>query len=105
MFDLADGFVALPGGLGTLEEVLEVLTWMQLGFHTKPCGLLNVCGYYDGLLAFIDHAVAERFVREEHRAAILVASAPEGLLDMLAAYEAPHVEKWLDRRPRDPEAG
>jgi uncharacterized protein (TIGR00730 family) len=67
MFDLADGVIALPGGIGTIEEVLEVITWAQLGLHAKPCGLLNVCGYYDRLLEFLDHAVDQQFVTPEHR--------------------------------------
>lgn len=95
MADLSDGFVALPGGLGTLEELMEVWTWAQLGIHRKPVGLLNVEGYFDGLLAFIDHAVAEGFVRETHRAMLLVGDTPEVLLDALAAYEPPDVPRWL----------
>lgn len=97
MSDLAHGFVALPGGMGTLEEFFEVLTWAQLGFHRKPSGLLNVEGYFDGLLEFLDHSAAERFVRPEHRAMISVASEPGELLDLLAAYQAPVVEKWIER--------
>jgi hypothetical protein len=97
MADLSDAFVALPGGLGTLEELAEMLTWAQLGLHAKPCGLLDVCGYYDGLLAFLDHAVTERFVRREHRALLLAACEPEELLARLAMYRPPAVEKWLDR--------
>src|SRR6188472_4282994 len=81
MADLADAFVALPGGWGTLEEFFEVLTWAQLGLHQKPCGLLNVGGYFDGLLAFLDHAVAERFVRAENGALVMVATSVDGLLD------------------------
>jgi uncharacterized protein (TIGR00730 family) len=97
MADLADGFVALPGGWGTLEEFFEVLTWAQLGLHRKPCGLLNVGGYFDGLLEFADHAAAEGFVRREHRQMISVADAPAVLLDRLAAHQPPLVEKWIDR--------
>jgi uncharacterized protein (TIGR00730 family) len=88
MADLSDAFVALPGGFGTLEEFCEVLTWSQLGLHRKPCGLVNVDGYYDPLLALLDHAVAERFVRPEHRALVLQATEPEPLLELLAGYEA-----------------
>ena len=97
MADLASAFVALPGGLGTLEELAEMLTWAQLGLHAKPCGLLDVCGYYEGLLTFLDHAVAERFVRREHRALLLAAREPDELLARLAQVRAPAVEKWLDR--------
>lgn len=97
MADLAHGFVALPGGMGTLEEFFEILTWAQLGMHRKPAGLLNVRRYYDGLLAFLDHSAAERFVRPEHRAMISVAEEPAELLDLLAAYRPPVVEKWIER--------
>jgi uncharacterized protein (TIGR00730 family) len=97
MAELSAGFIALPGGLGTLEELFEVLTWGQLGLHRKPCGLLNVGGFYDGLLSFIDHTVNERFVKPENRAMILVADAPDALLDLLERYVPPVVDKWLDR--------
>jgi uncharacterized protein (TIGR00730 family) len=97
MADLSDAFVALPGGYGTLEEFCEVLTWGQLGLHRKPCGLLNVEGYYDALLAFLDHAVTERFVHPAHRALVLESREPDTLLDQLAGYIPPTLEKWLDR--------
>ncbi|HXG67464.1 MAG TPA: TIGR00730 family Rossman fold protein [Blastocatellia bacterium] len=97
MADLSDAFIALPGGLGTLEEFCEITTWAQLGLHRKPCGLLNVEGYYDPLLAFLDHAVAERFVRPEHRSFILADSDPERLLDALMSYQPPTLHKWIDR--------
>jgi uncharacterized protein (TIGR00730 family) len=97
MADLADAFVALPGGLGTLEELFEVLTWAQLGMHAKPCGILNVAGYYDALLGFLDRAVADRLVLPAHRAMLLVEEKPAALLDRFAGYHAPRVEKWLDR--------
>src|SRR5207302_682737 len=80
MSDLADGFLTLPGGFGTLEEFFEVVTWAQIGIHRKPCGLLNVSGYFDPLLAFADHALAERFVRPEHRSLILTDTDPGRLL-------------------------
>ena len=98
MADLADGFVALPGGLGTLEELAEVLTWSQLGLQSKPCGLLDVEGFFDPLLAFLDHTVTERFVSTEHRALVLAADRPDALLDLLAGWRpgAPGA-KWLDR--------
>jgi uncharacterized protein (TIGR00730 family) len=98
MADLSDGFVALPGGWGTLEEFFEVLTWAQLGLHSKPCGLLNVGGYFDGLLAFLDHAVAERFVRTENGALVMVATSVDGILDQFDRYKTPPpTEKWIDR--------
>lgn len=97
MFELSDAFIALPGGMGTVEEVLEILTWAQLGFHGKPCALLDICGYYEKLLGFLDHAVAQRFVRPEHRGMVLVADSPVGVLALLRNYTAPKIEKWLDR--------
>jgi uncharacterized protein (TIGR00730 family) len=100
MSDLADAFIALPGGWGTLEEFFEVLTWAQLGLHRKPCGLLNVHGYFDGLLAFLSHTIDEGFVRPEYAAMIAVATTPEALLDRLASAAPPAVEKWLDRTNR-----
>jgi uncharacterized protein (TIGR00730 family) len=86
MMDLSDGFIALPGGLGTQEELFEVLTWSQLGFHKKPCGLLNVEGYYDKLCSFLDHAVDEQFVKTHHREMLLVDDSPEKLLTLMEAY-------------------
>jgi uncharacterized protein (TIGR00730 family) len=97
MNDLADGFIALPGGWGTFEEFFEVLTWAQLGLHRKPCGLLNAHGYFDQLLSFIDHSVEERFVRSHHRSIVLVASSPGELLRQFDSYVPPTVEKWIDR--------
>ncbi len=97
MAELADAFVALPGGVGTLEELFEVYTWNQLGLHAKPLGLLNVRGYFDGLVRFLDHAVAERFVTPQHRAMLLVSEDLEELLDGLAAWDAPAQPKWIDR--------
>jgi uncharacterized protein (TIGR00730 family) len=97
MADLSDGFIALPGGLGTVEELFEVLTWAQLGFHNKPCGLLNASGYYDHLSAFLDHTVAEGFVKDVHRAMLIVEKNPTTLLDRFAAYAPPLVNKWIDR--------
>lgn len=98
MADLADGFVALPGGLGTLEEFAEILTWSQLGLHAKPTGLLNVGGYYDHLLGFLDHAVDELFVRPEHRALVLADPDPARLLQTMRGWRAPPVPKWVDSR-------
>lgn len=97
MAELSDGFIAMPGGLGTLEEFFEVLTWAQLGMHTKPCGLLNVCGFYDRLLSFLDHAAEQRFIKPFHRASVLVADSPEHLLAQFEMYRAPVSEKWIDR--------
>jgi uncharacterized protein (TIGR00730 family) len=97
MAELADGFVALPGGMGTLEELFEVYTWTQLGLHAKPLGLLNVRGYYDGLVAFLDHAVAERFVTPEHRGMLVVADGPGAVLEAFAGWRAPASPKWIDR--------
>jgi uncharacterized protein (TIGR00730 family) len=96
MAELSDAFVAVPGGIGTLEELIEVYTWSQLGLHTKACGVLNVRGYYDHLAAFLDHAVEEAFLRPQHRAVLSVADEPAELLDRLAAYEPPVVGKWLE---------
>jgi uncharacterized protein (TIGR00730 family) len=97
MAELADGFIALPGGLGTMEEFCEILTWNQLGIIAKPCGLLNTLGYYDTLAAFLDHAVDQRFVREEQRRMVLLDDDPARLLASLAACRVPIVDKWLDR--------
>jgi uncharacterized protein (TIGR00730 family) len=97
MAELSDGVIALPGGLGTLEEYFEMLTWAQLGLHAKPCGLLDVRGYFDSLLAFLDHAVEERFVSQEHRRMVIAEHDPRALLDRMAAYRPHVVEKWLDR--------
>ena len=96
MAELADGFIALPGGWGTLEEFFEVLTWAQLGLHQKPCGLLNVRGFYDGLLSFIDHSIDERFVRRENRSMLIVSSSPNTLLQLFDRYVPRVVEKWID---------
>jgi hypothetical protein len=91
----ADAFIALPGGLGTLEELFEVWTWAMLGYHGKPCSLLDVGGYYDALAGFLDHAVGEGFVRDEYRRMLIVRDDVDALLDALAAYEAPKVAKWI----------
>ena len=93
MAELADAFIALPGGLGTLEEIFEALTWTQLGIHHKPCGLLNVGGYYDCLLEFVDHAVSEGFIAAGHRALILLEEDPEALLFKLEGYCPAAVDK------------
>jgi len=95
MAELADGFVALPGGIGTLEELFEIWTWAQLGFHRKPCGLINVAGYFDGLIAFMDHAVAERYVKKSQRSMLMVETAPAPLLDRFLDYRPPAVAKVI----------
>ncbi|MEX1265793.1 MAG: TIGR00730 family Rossman fold protein [Woeseia sp.] len=96
MAELSDGFVALPGGFGTLEEIIETLTWAQLGLHRKPCGLLNVRGYYDTLIQFLVHAEAEAFLRKQHRSMLLVDTDPARLLSRFANYEPPEIPKWRD---------
>jgi len=95
MAELSDAFLALPGGFGTFEELFEVITWAQLGIHRKPIGLLNVGGYYDGLIGFLDHAVAEGFVSAENRGLVQVADTPEGLLDHLAAHRPGAGPEWI----------
>ncbi|MGH2822964.1 MAG: TIGR00730 family Rossman fold protein [Thermoleophilaceae bacterium] len=98
MADLADGFVALPGGLGTVEELFEVYTWAQLGLHRKACALLDVEGYYEGVASFLAHAVEERFLREDHRAMLIVEREPRTLLERLRRFEPTAVQpKWIDR--------
>ena len=97
MSELSDGFIALPGGTGTLEEFFEALTWGQLGEHRKPCGLLDVGGYYGPLLAVFDQMVSRAFLSEEHRTMILVETEPNRLLEAFAHYRPPEVAKWIDR--------
>lgn len=98
MAELSHGFIALPGGLGTLEEFAEIVTWAQLGIHQRPCGLLDVKGYYRPLVQFLDHAVEEGFVSPLHRGLILVEADPDALLDRFARWEPPAIEKWVDSR-------
>lgn len=95
MAQLSDGFIALPGGFGTLEEYVEVLTWSQLGFHNKPCGLLNVGGYYSGLTQFFDHQVSEGFVKPNMRNLVVTADTPTAMLDLFATYQPLQTSKWL----------
>jgi uncharacterized protein (TIGR00730 family) len=97
MSDLSDGFIAMPGGWGTIEELFEVLTWGQLGLHRKPCGLLNVDGYFDPLLAFLRRAMEEQFVRTEFERQLLVSASPDELLERFARFEPTTVRKWIDR--------
>mgnify|MGYP003503646640 CR=1 FL=1 len=95
MAELADAFVAMPGGLGTYEELFEIWTWGQLGWHHKPCGLLNAAGFYDKLVAFLDGATDDQFLKPEHRAMLVVDADPDRLLDRFAAYTPPVVTKWI----------
>lgn len=95
MAELSDGFVALPGGLGTFEELFEIVTWAQLGLHGKPCGVINVGGYFDPLLAFLDHAVAEGFLKPLHRGLLLVGRDPDDLLAQFERHKPAPVEKWI----------
>jgi uncharacterized protein (TIGR00730 family) len=104
MAELSDGFVALPGGAGTLEELIEIYTWSQLGLHAKPMGVLNVNGYYDGLAALLDHAVQEGFLRREHRAAMHAEPTAGALLERFDAWQPSGVSKWLDRTGPPPPA-
>lgn len=97
MSDLSEGFIALPGGTGTLEEFFEVLTWAQLGEHEKPCGLLDVAGYYAPLLDLFDHMVERGFLSTKHRAMVLVETKPEALLERFERYQPPDTAKWIDR--------
>ena len=96
MAELADGFVALPGGIGTLEELIEVFTWSQLGIHAKPIGVLDVAASTPALGGFLDHMVEEGFLRPRHRGTLISESHPAALLDRLEAWEPVHVAKWLD---------
>jgi len=97
MADLSDGFIAMPGGVGTLEELFEVFTWAQLGFHQKPIGLLNVDGFYDGLLQFIQHMVSQRFLKGEQAEILIAEARPADLLQRFRSFVPHHVPKWLDR--------
>jgi len=104
MGDLADAFVAMPGGFGTAEEFFEILTWAQLGLHVKPCGLLNIQGYFNHLIRFIDHAVQQEFIHPAHRALLLVGNSPEALLERLATWQPPAgMDKatWATKRVDD----
>jgi uncharacterized protein (TIGR00730 family) len=100
MAELSDAFVALPGGIGTLEEMFEVWTWAQLGSHAKPCAFLNVRGFYDALLGFLDHVVEDGFLRPVHRDMVLVESDPQALLEAIRGYVPPTVAKLISRDQR-----
>ena len=97
MYELSDGYIALPGGYGTLDELFETLTWAQIGVHEKPVGLLNINGYYDSLLAMLDRATAEKFLFPEHRRSLLCDSDPSRLLDAMRKHQPPHeaVKRWM----------
>jgi uncharacterized protein (TIGR00730 family) len=95
MAELADGFIALPGGIGTFEEIFEAWTWAQLGFHAKPCGILNVAGYFDRLIEFLNQAAEEEFIKPQHREMLIVESDPLRILDRFEGYRAPPVTKWI----------
>ncbi len=95
MAELSDGFIALPGGWGTIEEIFEMLTWAQLGLHEKPCGLLNISAYYDHLFTFLEHAIDQRFVQQEFRPMIMMDQSASALLDRFRDYRAPQVKKWI----------
>jgi uncharacterized protein (TIGR00730 family) len=97
MAELSDAFIAMPGGYGTLEEFCEILTWTQLGLEQKPCGILNVEGYYDSLLQLFDHAVAEQFLQSVHRQMVVSDSNPETLVTRLLAHQVPQAEKWMSQ--------
>ena len=97
MAELSQGFIAMPGGYGTLDETFEILTWAQLGMHKHPVGMLNVDGYFDKLLAFVDHAIAEGFVRPEYKAMLSVAADPGELLAAMGRYRPPAVTKWITK--------
>ncbi|WP_422403743.1 TIGR00730 family Rossman fold protein [Pseudomonas sp. GZD-209] len=99
MAELSDAFIALPGGLGTLEELFEVWTWGQLGYHAKPLGLLDVNGFYEKLGGFLDQIVEEGFVRPQHRAMLQLAQQPDELLDGMDRFESPVLPKWVDKKP------
>ncbi|SKA81632.1 hypothetical protein SAMN02745166_00790 [Prosthecobacter debontii] len=96
MVDLSDGFIALPGGFGTLDELFETLTWLQLSFHGKPVGLFNVNGFFDGLLQFLDHMASQGFLRQVHRNCVLVSDNPDDLLAQMRAFQAPDLGKWIE---------
>lgn len=97
MADLSDGFIAMPGGIGTMEEFFEVFTWGQLGFHQKPCGLLDIGGYYSRLLSFLDQAVDEGFLKRPHKEMVVTGSTPTEILDAFSGYAPPSVSKWTEK--------
>lgn len=98
MAELADGFIAMPGGFGTFEEFCEIITWAQLGIHVKPCALLNVDGFYDNLIAMFDHSTAQNFIREDHRKLVIVGDGIEELYRKMKDFKPPFIEKWIDKK-------
>lgn len=100
MYDLSDAFVILPGGFGTLDETAEIVTWAQLGYHHKPILLYNVAGFFDALLTFVDHMSDEGFIRPHHQGILVVENTLDGLIEKVAAYEPPHIDKWHE--PENP---
>ncbi len=96
MAELSDAFIALPGGLGTLEELFEILTWAQLGLHKNPVGLLNINGFYDKLLEYLNHAAAEKFIRPQHRDMLVVETSIAAMLEKFKSYKPPSGQKWVD---------
>lgn len=97
MAELSDGFIAMPGGIGTLEELFEMFTWLQLGFHEKPLGLLNIDGFYDNLILFLQQTVQKKFLQEQHLGMLIVESDPDKLLKRFENFTPPHLNKWLDK--------
>ncbi|RLD04098.1 MAG: TIGR00730 family Rossman fold protein [Chloroflexota bacterium] len=93
MAELADAFIALPGGMGTIKEIMEILTWAQLGFHEKPCGILNIAGFYNQLLKFLDRLVMDQFIAPEHRSMLMVDESPQSLLEQFSSYDPPKIDK------------
>src|SRR2546421_957624 len=101
MAELADGFISLPGGLGTFDEFFEILTWAQLGLHAKPIGLLNIAGYFDSLLEWLNHMIREGFLKPKHYRLLQIANQAEQLLDMLANYQGEQIQdKWIEPEDR-----
>lgn len=98
MYDLSDGFIALPGGWGTLDELCEIVTWAQLGLHQKPCGLLNAQSFFDSLLQFLEDCTRHSFIKPEHRDLLIVESSPISLLNKMKNYKAPPLQKWIEER-------
>jgi uncharacterized protein (TIGR00730 family) len=96
MMDISDAFLALPGGIGTLDELFEVLVWSQLGMHSKPCGILDTDNYFSGIRQQFDHAINEGFIKEAHRTILIIEDNPEVLLDRLETYEMPKISKWIN---------
>ncbi len=97
MAELSDGFIAMPGGIGTMEELFEIWTWAQLGFHSKPCGLLNIDGYYDNLIAFLNDMQEQQFIKERQRKLLIIATSAEALLNEFTRYEAPALPEWINK--------